>query len=147
MSRSDTAQHERDERSGRNATGHDTKRWSTIFFGWLMDKSSASEYYWASTSGKVGATCHPLAASCTSGVYRLLIIDMSDDESHKNIQGTLAQPGLTLWHVAAILDICMIILCIFIVNESHLPRTRFYLIPHAISYIVFNPTCYELHHI
>ena len=39
------------------------------------DAPPAFTDYWALMNGKVGATYHPLAASCTSGVYRLFGTD------------------------------------------------------------------------
>ena len=40
-----------------------------------MLRSFVSESYWALMSGRVGATCRPSAARCTSGVYRLLVAE------------------------------------------------------------------------
>ena len=62
---------ERDDASCRNIIGH---RWVEKSVQ-LAALQRMPINYWAPMNGKVGATCRPPAASCTSGVYRLFGID------------------------------------------------------------------------
>ena len=65
-----------------------------------MLRSFVSEYYWASMGGEVGATCRPPAASCASGVYRLLGTDAW--KSRCNLQPPVASCTSAIYQVLGI---------------------------------------------
>ena len=70
----------------RRAKSYEYHMLRTSSYGYKrLGRKFVTEYYWASMNGEVGATCRPLAASCTSGVYRYRILGIDDWKSRCNL--------------------------------------------------------------